>query len=492
MTPDQTTAGQAHAGQTGTEQAAKTRYSQDLNRSIGVLGNIFITLSGVTPAVSVFVIAATALAIPAAGGSGSGAFLSFVFAGVVGIGMALCWAELSAAFPIAGGDYALVWHAFRGNKAAERAGAPLSFVTFALWLTFIAFIPATIALGAGTYFSPIVNLSAEDGKLIGAAFMLIAAGIAALKIKFNAWLTGVFLGIELVALIVLTALGLAHARNWHALVHPGTGTAPVAFSAVVALTAVAIFSYNGYAGSVNFAEETTGSSRNVAKAILWSLVITVAAELIPLTATIVGAPSLGKLTSSAVPLEYFFEATSNKAVYNVISIGIVLAVLNAVVAIMLSNSRVLYSAARDKAYPGRFINSKLAYIHPKFGSPWWATMLIGVVGAVLCLTVSGARLTELTGSSLVADYALIALAAVVGRFTKSTKNSPYRMGWWWPLPPLLALAALGYVFTTQTKALLTVTLVTMAAGLVYWAAVIRPQRGRAWNLLAPIEEETEE
>jgi hypothetical protein len=37
---------------------------------------------------------------------------------------------------------------------------------------------------------------------------------------------------------------------------------------------------------------------------------------------------------------------------------------------------------------------------------------------------------------------------------------------WWPLPPLLALASLVYVFTQQTAPLLRVTLITMAIGLV--------------------------
>ena len=53
----------------------------------------------------------------------------------------------------------------------------------------------------------------------------------------------------------------------------------------------------------------------------------------------------------------------------------------------------------------------------------------------------------------------------------------------WPLPPLLALAALGYVFAQQTALLLKVTLITMGIGLVYWLVAILPQRGRAWSLL---------
>ena len=329
------------------------RYRQELSRSIGVLGNVFITLSGVTPAASVFIIAPVALAE-----AGSGSFASFVFAALVGVCMGLCWAELSAAFPIAGGDYALVWHSFSGpraNKATSALAGPISFITFALYLDFIAFIPATIALGAGTYFGVIASVNA---RLLGAIFMLLAAGFAILKVRFNAVLTGVFLSIELIALLTLTVLGFSHAKNFSALVHPAVGSghgllAGVAFSGVLAVTAVAIFSYNGYNSAVNFAEETTGSSRSIARAILWSLVITVAAELIPLTATIVGAPSLAKLTQFAVPMQYFIESTSNSTIYDVLSLGIVLAILNAVIAIILSYARILWSAARDRAFPGR-------------------------------------------------------------------------------------------------------------------------------------------
>jgi amino acid transporter len=255
----------------------------------------------------------------------------------------------------------------------------------------------------------------------------------------------------------------------------------VAFSGILSLTAVAVFSYNGYANAVNFSEETAGPSRNIARAILWSLVITVAAELIPLTSTIVGAPDLATFTTSAVPLQYFIDSTANSTLYDVISIGICLAILNAVIAIILSYARIMYSSARDRAYPGP-VSAWVAQIHPRFRSPWVATAFIGVLGAVLCLGVSLSTLVNLTGASLVADYALIAIAAIVARLTGATSRGSYRMPLW-PAAPVLALASLGYVFTQQTALLLRVTLITMAIGLVYWLLVIRPQKGKAWTLL---------
>ena len=161
--------------------------------------------------------------------------------------------------------------------------------------------------------------------------------------------------------------------------------------------------------------------------------------------------------------------------------GIVLAILNATIAIILSYARILYSAARDRAFPGP-ASGWMAQIQPRYRSPWVATAVIGVVGAVLCLTVSLGTLVNLTGASLVVDYALIAIAALVARPVKATEHSPYKMRFW-PLPPLIALVSLGYVFTKQTALLLNVTLITMGIGLVYWLVLILPQRGRAWHLL---------
>ena len=475
--------GRPTASGAGAPPAGGTRYGQDLHRSIGILGNIFITLSGVTPASSVFIIVPVALVAV-----GSGSFLAFVFAAVVGVFMAFCWAELSAAYPIAAGDYALVWHSFKG-RTSWLAG-PVSFVTFALYVDFIAFIPAVIALGTGTYLGVIVNVNL---KVIGAVVMLVAAGIAILNIRLNAVITGIFLAIELIALAIVTVLGFTHAKNWSSLFHPVVGAPhgalnPVPFTLVLALTAVAVFSYNGYANAVNFSEETTGSSRRIARAILWSLVITVAAELIPLTATIVGSPSISALSTSPVPMQYFIEATSNKTVYTIVSLGVVVAILNAVIAIVLSYGRIFFSSGRDRAWPGP-VSGWMTMKSARFSSPWFATAVVGVLGAVLCLTVSLNTLVNLTGASLVADYALIAIAALFARPTGATRHSPYKMPLW-PVPPILALISLGYIFTKQTSLLLWVTLITVGIGLLYWIVVILPQRGRAWNLReATLDEE---
>jgi amino acid transporter len=462
------------------------RYEQELSRSLRVVGNVMITLSSITPASSVFIIIPAILL-----GVGTGSFLALLMAALVGVFMAFCWGELCAAYPIAGGDYAVVWHAFKGR--AKPLAGPVSMILFALWIDTIVFIPAVIALGTAQYLGVIWTV---DAQVAGAVVMLIAAGLAILRVRVNAVLTGVMLAIEMLALVIVTVLGIVNLHgdrignlfaDWQ-IGNGSGGSDAVAFGAILAITAVAVFAYNGYAAPVNLSEETQGSSRGIARAILWSLVITVLAELIPTTAVLLGAPSLDTVTNADVsggaPMNAFLLATSNETVNDVVSLGITVAILNAVVAIVIQFGRVLYSSGRDRAWPGP-VNRWMSSISPRFETPWFATAFVGVLGAVLCLTVSLDTIITLTGATLVLNYALVAVGAIVGRATGATAHSPYRMPAW-PLPPALAIAALVYITTKQTQKSLVVTGVTMLIGLIYWAIVIWPQKGRAWNLKDPI------
>ena len=482
MTQTTPEAAPAHTGE---------RYEQELSRSLRVLGNVMITLSSITPASSVFIIIPAILL-----GVGTGSFLALVFAALVGVFMAFCWAELCAAYPIAGGDYAVVWHAFKGR--AKPLAGPVSMVLFALWVDTIVFIPAVIALGTAQYLSVIWSV---DPKVAGAVVMVLAAALAILRVRINAFLTGVMLAIEMIALAIVTGLGLAHLHGdrigqlFHGWVigNGSGGVDPVSLASILAITSVAVFAYNGYAAPVNLSEETRGSSAGIARAILWSLVITVLAELIPTTAVLLGAPNLDQVTNGDVsggsPLNAFLLATSSSTVNKIVSLGITVAILNAVVAIIIQFGRVLYSSGRDRAWPGP-VNAWMSSISPGFRTPWFATALVGVLGAILCLTVSLDTIIVLTGATLVLNYALVAVGAIVGRATGATAASPYRMPAW-PLPPVLAIAALVYITTKQTQKSLLVTGITMLVGLVYWAVVIWPQKGRAWNLRDPILDQDE-
>lgn len=468
-------------------QIAEKRYSQGLSRSLSIMGSISLTLSAVTPAASIFVIVPLIIT-----SVGTASVTAMVLAALVGVFMALCWAELAAKFPVVGGDYALVHHAFE-NTSPSLAGAA-SFLTFAMMLASIVFIPAVIALGTADYLKVIWAI---DPKIAGAAVTALATLVAILRVKEAAFVTGLFLALESLVILIVSYLGFS---NWqrnpiefftHPVVGTTTGLEPVSTGAILAITAVAVFAYNAYNFPIFFSEEMEGHSRGIAKAILVSLVITVLAEIIPLAAVLVGSPSIQELTTSDKgPLSYFMLATSNFVVNTIVSLCITLAIFNAVIACIATFGRVLFATGRDNAWPSP-ISRHLASINQSTKTPVIATLLVGIVGVILCLTVSLDTLILLTGASLVLNYAMVALAALVGRANGATADSPYKMPAW-PLPPIIALAALVYITFEQTLTAWEVTGVTALIALVYYAIYLWPRRGHAWRMHLSVLEEVPE
>ncbi|TIT51753.1 MAG: APC family permease, partial [Mesorhizobium sp.] len=171
--------------------------AKGLDRALNALGTLMIVLSAVTPASSVFIIVPGVIAL-----AGTGSFLSFVIAAVIGLFMAFVYAELSSAYPMAGGEYTMI---------GRTLGRFWGFVTLVLVFVSIVLIVAVIALGVGTYLGVLIpNLSPQ---WVGVVTIGLAGTVAAMRIKLNAFVTGIFLGIEMLALLILTGLGFAHVER---------------------------------------------------------------------------------------------------------------------------------------------------------------------------------------------------------------------------------------------------------------------------------------
>ncbi|WP_020494671.1 APC family permease [Sciscionella marina] len=455
-------------------------YRQDLARSLTFKENMLITLSSVTPASSVFIIVPSVIK-----GVGGAAAVVFLIAAVVGILVAFCYAELSSAFPITGGEYAFV-----ARTVGKSTGFALYVLTFVTGILIIGVISA----GTGDYLG--AAWPALSGRWIGVVVILVTGAIAVLGIRTNAIVTGTFLVLELLALAVLAVLGFANAHQpiatlWTAQTAAPNGTLTAAAAGVVvSFTATAIFAYNGYGTAVYYAEETKQASKTIGKTILWSLAITVAAELIPLIAVLLGTPDTMDLIAADAPMNYFLLARGGSALNIAVSLGIALAVINAVIAIMLQIGRLLYSAARDRSLPDR-VGTPLSRIHPRLRTPLTATITVTVIAALVYWFVPFPVLLLGSGASLVITYILVGIGAFTGRVRGRTAKAPYRMPLW-PVPPLLLLAAMVVVVYEN---LLTdwvpvaIALGIFAIGYLYYYGYIHPRRGDRWTLPDPVDEQ---
>lgn len=452
------------------------RRTAPLTRSMKLLGALFLTLSAATPASSVFVILPDVLAQ-----AGTGALISMAIAALIAVCVAQVYAELSSAFPFSGGEYAIV-----GRTVGPLAG----FVVLGLNLTNSLLATAVLALGVSEYLGAVIpGLSPVPTALvvIGTSTLL---GI--LNIRTNALVTGGFVLVEIIALTVLATLGLLHPARGvvEVLAHPQVVSAgvlsPAPMASIGLAVAVAIFAYDGYGSAVYFGEELHEAPRRISHAIIATLVITVLAEVIPLTAILTGAPHLARLLSAHAIFSSFIAATGGPLLTEILGAGVGLAIINAVIALVLLTARQLYSTGRDETWPAP-ASRILAAVHPRFGSPWAATLVTGVLASSLCL-IPLKLLLIATGTGVAVIYAALCLAALAGRRTGRTDHSIFRMRGF-PLAPLLALIALigvlwsDWLDPAEGRPGLFAALGVAVAAAAYYLLVLKRRGG--WVLRGP-------
>lgn len=447
-----------------------------LKRSMRVIGALLLTLSAVTPASSVFVIVPGVFQE-----AGTGAFLSMAITAIVSLAVAYIYAELSSAFPIAGGEYSMV-----GRTLGPAAG----FAVLGLTAVNNMLAPAVLALGAATYVGAVwPNL---DPITVGIAIIAVTTLLGILHIRTNAWVTGVFLLLELAALAVLAVLGFMHAHQPLSalLFHPVTLSGSALKSAPLAMiglsTAVSIFAYNGYGAAVYFSEEMHEAPVLVSRTIMWALIITVATELLPVTAVLVGAPNLKDLLSASSPFAYFVMAVGGPVLNIVVGLSVAIAIINAVLANILQNGRFFFSTGRDSTWHPR-INEAFTLTHTRYNSPWVATLASGASAAVMCF-VNLQLLLVITGTGLVLVYAALCFSILAGRKTDSTAHAVYRMPLF-PIIPVATLLALGFVVYASWidpetgRPSLIISAAVIVASIAYYRLVLI--RREAWMLCGP-------
>ncbi|ANZ14370.1 amino acid transporter [Streptomyces noursei ATCC 11455] len=446
--------------------------SPKLTRSIGVVGGTLLTLSCLTPASSLFVIVPDSFAT-----LGTGTALTIAIAAVLCVGVAFTYSELGTLIPSSGGEYAMV-----GTLMGRLAG----WLVFVLSLIVVMIVPPIIALGTADYLAPLVHL---DKQMTAAAVMLLATAMGLLDLRANAWITGIFLVLEVVAAAVVAFLGFSHTqRSATTLIHPvmdaghGTSTA-VTGGLIVAGLATALFILQGFSTAVYLAEEMENPRRNVSRTVLWTLAIGAAVVLVPVVAITLGAPDLATL--GAGNLAGMVQGWSNSAVGTFVSLCIALAIINAAIVMVIQNSRVVFSSARDAAWPTP-VNRIFSHVGKRFGSPWAATLAVGVPGAALCF-VTLDTLNEVTGVAVAGMYVFVALGALVSRRGEHKHRLAWRMPLW-PVVPALIVIVLAWVLCQQSAESLLITGGVIAVAGVYWAVYLRPRQDSHWVISVPEDE----
>lgn len=438
-------------------------YEPRLERGLTTRGNVVLTLSDITPAGSLLVVGLAVVSV-----AGTGSVLAYLAGCALAITVALCIAELGARFPLAGGIYSIV---------ARVLGTQAAFLTLLSYIVQAIFLPASIALGVGVYLNALnpgipINWSA-------AVTMVLVTALAMLKIHVNAVITAVFLALEMVVILAIAVAGFSNPTQPLSVFTEPVGVvdgnlASFGAGAVIAAIAIAMQSVNGYDAAVAFGEETKGSTRNVATAVIVSALIAIVLELAAFLGAAIGAPDLEGFLTSNSPLTYVVRQHWGEVAETIVIIGAVIAFFNACLAITLQFARVLWSSGRDGIWPGP-VSAALQKVHPKTEAPWVATLVIGALATVLCFASDLVAVVTFVSVLTILLYVFIGVAAIVSRHRDPHGFRPFRLPLW-PVTPLIAIAGALLALSQQATKDLVAVAIIYGLGVAYYLFYLRSRR----------------
>src|SRR5947208_274007 len=371
----------------------------------------------------------------AAQNAGPAVVLSFVLAGVASIFAALCYSEFASLVPMAGSAYTY-GYATLGEIVAWIIGwdlvleYALGAVTVAIgWsgyvVSFLKDIGITVPPALSAARGTVVTLA--DGSTITAVFNLPAVIIIAIittllviGIKESANVNNVIVFVK-VAVVLLFIVGAAHAinpANWHPFIPPQEGPGVYGWSGVMTGAAIVFFAYIGFDAVSTAAQEARNPQKDMPIGIIGSLLIcTVLYILVSGIAT--GVMSYKELNVPD-PIAVVADHAGLGWMSTLIKLGAIAGLSSVILVMLLGQSRVFYSMARDGLLPP-FVNKVL----PKFQTPYLTSIVTGIIVAFFSAILPIRDAASLVSIVTLLSFVFVSVGILVLRVRRL-----HRFGFW--------------------------------------------------------------
>ncbi|HET9708508.1 MAG TPA: amino acid permease [Gemmatimonadales bacterium] len=342
---------------------------------------------------------------------------------------ALCYGELAARFPEAGGGYVYLREAY-GPTVAFLYG----------WKCMLVMDPgitAALATGLTSYVAFVVPLSVAAQKVVAVLTIAALAGVNVIGVRLGArvmqWFTALKLGaLGLIAVLALV-LRAGHWANFLPFVaqHPGSDPLPGAFAPALV---GAFFAFGGWWEISKLAGEARDPARTVPRALALG-VAAVAAVYVLTSAVFLYLVPLEQVTSGEAFAAQVGNVLFGSAGGKVFAGIVILAVLGSLLALLMALPRVYYAMAQD----GVFFKAVAAQ-HPRFGTPARAIAIQATLASVLVLSGSFNQIVAYFIFVTVLFLGLtVAGLFVVQRRSPLTATAAYHTPGY-PLTPIIFLA----------------------------------------------------
>jgi len=246
----------------------------------------------------------------------------------------------------------------------------------------------------------------------------------------------VFIKLAVVVLFIILVVRFVTPHNWTPFIPPNTGEREhFGFTGVMTGAGIVFFAYIGFDAVSTAAQETKNPARDMPIGIIGSLLIcTVLYILVSGIAT--GAMSYTQLDVPD-PIAVVADHVGLGWMSQIIKLGAIAGLSSVILVMLLGQSRVFYSMARDGLLP-QFVNK----VHPKFQTPYVTSIITGVAVAIAAGFLTIREAASLVSIGTLLAFVIVSAGIIVLRRREPNLPRPFKTPVYWLTAPLGAVSAL--------------------------------------------------
>ena len=385
-----------------------------------------------------------------------GRFVSVVFAAwiagaILSLFGALSYAELGAAIPESGGEYAYLRRGFgpawgflfgwmhsivgRPASAASIAAGLVRFLSFLLPVIATPLFTVHLAIPGLTAWIKPYDFAFTWAQPLAVLWLLVMTAVNYAGVRVGGAVQVFLTAIKILSVVMVIGVAffapapVSHAPNplWPRVVDAGL------FSAFLAALAAALWAYDGWEDLNLVGAEVVDPQRNFPRALVGGVTFVALIYLLFSAACLKVLPFEAVAASPHVASDVVAQVAGNSAA-GWVTLAMAISALGSMNSSVLSGARVPYAMARD----GIFFKIA-AGIHPRYRAPGRALIFQGVLASVMALTGTFEELTNLFIFAGWIFYGLAVVALFRLRRREPEMPRPYRC-WGYPWVPGIFVA----------------------------------------------------
>jgi APA family basic amino acid/polyamine antiporter len=406
-----------------------------------VLGPMDLILMGIGAIVGtgIFVLTGTGAVT-----AGPALTLAFVIAAVACGFAALCYAEFASTVPVAGSIYTYSY-ATLGEIVAWMIGWDL--------LLEYGLATSTVAVGWSGYFQSLLKgfgmvlpeaLRAAPGAVPGLhtvfnlpAFliMMVLTFMLSLGVRESARLNNVMVLIKtgVVLLFIVVGVNYVKPENWQPFMPFGAGS-------VMSAAALVFFAFIGFDAVTSAAEEVKNPTKDLPIGIIGSLAICTVLY-VAVAAIMTGIVPFMNFKGVDHPVSLALQYAGQDWIAGLVDLAAILGMSTVILVMAYGQTRILFAMSRDGLLP-----KKLSEVHPKYGTPFFATWMVGIIFGLIAAVVPLDVLAELVNIGTLAAFSLVSLAVIILRKKRPDLHRAFRC----PGVPVIPALAIIFCITLMT------------------------------------------